>query len=660
MKRIIAAPLFIIFALALLVPYGVEAQDANDPCLEAVPDFALQARIGRGRVYDMALSPDDTWLAVASGSEVWIYDAADLTMRQVIPLDSAASAVDWSPDGAQIAVGDVDGVHIWDVAGTSPAHLWSVIIPDVTHITWSPDGARLAVLNLGDVSMYPDGTEYYDLRVIDAASQHEQRIMERIIRNPDRAVWSPDGTRLLFTGSYIYEMEELIMDFVPAAGYAVIWHAEDGRQQILTPTGPAYHDVHGVGWSPDGSQIALSIYLSQGEDEAEVQIWDATTFDVVETIPEAEGHPVWSSDGTALGIGAGTAYYQKVRLYRNERLALYGQWVTAFALNTDASHIYVYDMFQRGLLVVYDVNGSALAQTTTHGATVVQVKWSSGGSYLAVVRAGASDDQQIVAIYDVQGQYVTTINPSRYPRQMAFAPDETRLAMAHSDGLSIWTRELPGEPLLELTGEDVFWMAWSPDGTQLATISDAGNVRVWDADTGEELQLFPTTIDRLDGTANALDSRIFWSEAAGLRWLMSDWDRIIRVFGPEQVEALAVVGDTDSVLGTSPEFLENGDVIYIPYRGEATVFDVESATVAATYPNAAGDVRWSASGGCYGYFGGGAAVIKATVDSEILNMLELPFWAKSGWHGGVHWSPDGQRVAIILEDGTVLVWGVAL
>ncbi|MGH3721840.1 MAG: pentapeptide repeat-containing protein, partial [Pseudonocardiaceae bacterium] len=72
---------------------------------------------------------------------------------------------------------------------------------------------------------------------------------------------------------------------------------------------------------------------------------------------------------------------------------------------------------------------------------------------------------------------------------VAFSPDGTRLATTSADQTARLWDSTTGEPLLTLTGhtDGVWGVAFSPDGTRLATTSFDGTARLWDSTTGEPL-----------------------------------------------------------------------------------------------------------------------------------------------------------------------------
>jgi WD40 repeat protein len=100
--------------------------------------------------FDAAFSPDGTQLALACWLTVDVMNVADSTRAKqlVLPNQSPAMAVAWSPDGKQLAVGALNaGVQLYAVPGfASAGHLddGTAAAPTIKALAFSRDGAWLA------------------------------------------------------------------------------------------------------------------------------------------------------------------------------------------------------------------------------------------------------------------------------------------------------------------------------------------------------------------------------------------------------------------------------------------------------------------------------------------------------------------------------------
>jgi len=78
---------------------------------------------------------------------------------------------------------------------------------------------------------------------------------------------------------------------------------------------------------------------------------------------------------------------------------------------------------------------------------------------------------------------------------VAFTPDGSRLASGSYDHtVRLWDAKT-GQELQKLEGhtDSVSAVAFAPDGFRLASASDDHTVRLWDAKTGQELQKLKST-----------------------------------------------------------------------------------------------------------------------------------------------------------------------
>ncbi len=232
---------------------------------------------------------------------------------------------------------------------------------------------------------------------------------------------------------------------------------------------------------------------------------------------------------------------------------------------------------------------------------------------------------------------------------LAWSPDNSMLASAGYQQAMIWN-PATGLNLASLTGHRsyIWGMAWSPDGELLATASSDGTVKLWDADTHNELASWSTGWamcvawspegDRLAvgtrlGKAQIWDvaSRTLIHEMTGHDWIVS--------------AAWSSHGDTLAI----------GDLL-----GRIVLWDPATATQLKVLQTSAGrndanGLAWSPDNSMLA-----SAHQDGSVwlwDGETGEALRSET-AHNGWARGVAFSPGNRLLVTTGADATAAVWSM--
>ncbi|MEU9613687.1 AAA family ATPase [Streptomyces sp. NPDC048209] len=195
---------------------------------------------------------------------------------------------------------------------------------------------------------------------------------------------------------------------------------------------------------------------------------------------------------------------------------------------------------------------------------------------------------------------------------VTWSPDGSRLATASDDGtVRIWDAREAGNPvvLTRRHGDGVYAVAWSPDGKRLAGGSRDRSVTIWDAETWAEMGVLIGHDDSVGALA--------WSPD-GDRLATASSDRTVRIWDAETHAELTVLTGHEQPVW---------DLAWSPGRGQlASASDDGTVRVWSLTP-----------GGPNTELTGHQASVSA-----------------------VAWSPDGCCLASVSEDRTALVWNIAV
>ena len=234
---------------------------------------------------------------------------------------------------------------------------------------------------------------------------------------------------------------------------------------------------------------------------------------------------------------------------------------------------------------------------------------------------------------------------------VAFTPDGTLLASGSNDEtVKLWDVESGQEVnTLHLTGFAALSVAFSPDGTLLASGSSDNTVNLWEVESGQELRTFRGHSDYVWSVAFSPDGTLLASGSL---------DGTVKLWDVESGQVLRTLsGHSDGIW--SVDFSPDGTLLASgSLDGTVKLWDVESGQVLRTlsgYSDGVWSVDFSPNGTMLA-----SSEIPATVKLwEVESGQELrTLTGHSGSVNSVTFSPDGTLLASGSWDGTVKLWKV--
>jgi WD40 repeat protein len=244
--------------------------------------------------------------------------------------------------------------------------------------------------------------------------------------------------------------------------------------------------IYEVAWSPDGTMLA-----SGGQDGA-IYLWNPLTGASIEEIAKENeqdslGFLDWSPDGYFLAYAGNQNYINGWNVDSREKTVFAQSQTGITGISWSPDDTKLANSSTDGKVTVWDrQTGKSIWIIDAHTGWTNDVNWALDGSLLA---SGGDDGE--FKIWDPKtGKLVEQSTGTTRVFGVAFSPAViSQIAWGSGVGeVTITESDMPDRRLKAGSGQ-VWVVAWSPDGKQLAAGTEGNTVFVWDATTGQQVQL---------------------------------------------------------------------------------------------------------------------------------------------------------------------------
>jgi WD40 repeat protein/DNA-binding SARP family transcriptional activator len=464
--------------------------------------------------------------------------------------------------------------------------------------------------------------------------------------------WEVEGTAVREAEEALHralKQSRLILTVAQGRGLAVSpdgarfgTSGEDGTATVWeTDTGRRLLTLRGHDEAVTGIAFSPegSLLATTGSDGT-VRLWDGANGRQTRVLEGHDGEvwrPAFSPDGKRL---ATSSEDETVRIWNvasgREEMVLTGPAAATFG-----------PVFFQGVRPAFSPDGSLLA-----GAS-----WELAG----IGQGFAEDLDHSALIWDLEtGEIAGVFGPHIWEVSgVAFSPDGSRVATASLEGAARTWDAKTGEHLGTFSGHrgDVTALDYSPDGSRIATGGEDGTARVWDASTGQQLVVLAGHTFDIEDVAFTQDGdRLLTSSIDGTTRL---WD--VRLEGGR--DWLTVPGPSRRLGGVA--FSPDGETFAVPGdRAGVTIHDVQTGEEVISLEGHDATIMRVAFSPDGTRLAGAAGSGKGDFDAN----REVPVWDVNTGEvamtltdhedqvSAVAFSADGRRIATSTWDGIVRVW----
>ncbi|KAJ5917571.1 hypothetical protein N7466_011125 [Penicillium verhagenii] len=231
---------------------------------------------------------------------------------------------------------------------------------------------------------------------------------------------------------------------------------------------------------------------------------------------------------------------------------------------------------------------------------------------------------------------------------VAWSQDGTRLASgSHDNTVKIWD-PITGQCTSTFEGhsDSVISIAWSQDGTRLASASRDKSVKIWDPATGQ-------CASTLEGHSHSVNS-IAWSQD-GSRLVSASTDKSVKIWDPATGQCTSALGHSHSV--NSIAWSQDGSrLASASFDKSVKIWDPATGQCASTlegHSHSVNSIAWSQDGSRLASGSDDETVrIWDPATGQCASTLE----GHSHSVNSIAWSQDGSRLASGSSDTTVRIW----